>query len=217
MSELSVMPSALAYLYGDLLQDVFASSVRVSMNEQLPCRQVSVKKSDLATLVLATAFVYWTEQGCLQLSTSTKGLLIKSKYVLARRTAKAAPRLEGLESQVLASVTGREKGDGVGSIVERVLHKDYVDPWGAVIREVQRYLLGLGYYAEAERRGVGKLLGKELVPRCDRITSLQSEAGGVHDLLARFRSSQADLYPQLWKDVGAGITSRQETPDNDLA
>jgi hypothetical protein len=210
------MPSGLAYLYGDLLQDVFASSARVSLGEQLPCRQVSVKKLDLATLVLVTACVYWAEQGCLQFSLGTKGLL-KSRYVLTRRTTKAAPRLEGLESQVLANVTGREKGDGVASVVERVLRKDHVDPWGAVIREVQHYLVVPGYYAEAERRGVGKLLGKELVPQCDKIATLQGDVAGVHSMLEGFRSAQSELYSQLWKDVGAGITSRQETPENDFA
>lgn len=216
MSELTIMPSGLAYLYGDLLQDVFASSARVSLGEQLPCRQVSVKKFDLATLVLVTACVYWSKQGCLQFSLGTKGLL-KSRYVLARRTTQAAPRLEGLESQVLANVTGRDKDDGVASIVERVLRKDHVDPWGAVIREVQRYLLVPGYYAEAERRGVGKLLGKELVPQCDKIATLQGQVAGVRAMLEEFRSAQSELYSQLWKDVGAGITRRQETPENDLA
>ena len=217
MSESLVVPSALAYLYADTLQDLFASRARLSLSESLPCRHVSVRKTDVATLVLVTACVHWVREGCLDLTVGTRGMLVKSRYVQATRTTKAARRLDGLEALLLASVAVREKDNGVASIVNRLLRKDSVDPWGRVIQEVQRYLLGLGYYSEVQRKGLGKLLGKELVPQCDRIMPLQGHVGQVRDLLSGFRSSETELYGQLWKDVGAGITSRQETPDNDLA
>jgi hypothetical protein len=76
--------------------------------------------------------------------------------------------------------------------------------------------LGLGYFTEGERKGLGKLLGKELVPQCDKIAVLQAQVGAVRDLLVGFRSAQSELYSQVWKDVGSGIASRQETPDHDL-
>lgn len=215
MNEFSIVPSALAYLYGDMLQDLFASSARVSLSESLPCREVKVKRNDLATLVLVTGFVYCAKQGWLRLALSTKGLLIKSRYVLASLTQRPASAMAGLEGQILSSMAGKD--EGVSSIVTRVLHKDSVDPWGVVIREVQRYLLGLGYFAEVERRGLGKLLGKEWVPQCDRILPLQSQVEQVRGMLAGFRAGQDELYAQLWKDVGSGIRLRQETPDEDFA
>lgn len=217
MNGFSIAPSALAYLYGDLLQDTFASSALVSFPESLPCRDVKVKKTDLATAILVTGFVYLAKEDCLRLSIGSRGFLVKSKCVLVARTPCSTGRQNGLEEQILANLTGKAKDDCVNPIVQRVLRKDSVDPWGAVIREVQRYLLGLGYYAERERQGVGKLLGKELVPQCDKILALQAEVSKAHDMLASFRSAQGELYVQLWKDAGAGITARQETPDVDMA
>ncbi len=216
MTQPVVAPSALAYLYADSLQDLFASKTRLSFGERLPCRDVSVKKSDLATLILVTAYAHWKQQGCLQLSMGVKGLLVKSKYLQAMRTSIPADRLDGLEGLLLASVAPREKDNAVASIVHRLLREDSVDPWGRVVKEVQHYLLGLGYYSEVERKGLGKLLGKELSPQCDRILSLQSSVSLVRELLSGLRSSQPEVYTQLWKDVSAGITSRQETPDTDL-
>ncbi len=215
MNQFPVMPSALAYLYGDLLQEVFAGTARISVSETLPCRQVKVKRNDLATVVLFSGFVYCATEGWLRLEASIRGRLIKSKYVLAKRTAQPA-RLEGLEAGILDSVTGKESDDGVSSIVARLLRRDHVDPWGYVIRDLRRYLLGPGYFTESERGGVRKLLGKELVPDCAKIGALRTEAGQVGNLLAGFRSAQGELYAQLWKDVSAGITSRQETPQEDL-
>ena len=46
--------------------------------------------------------------------------------------------------------------------------------------------------------GLGRLLGKELTPQCDRILALQGSVGQVRDLLSGFRSSQPELYAQLW-------------------
>ena len=216
MSTSSIVPSALAYLYADLLQDLYANSARVSLSESLPCRGASVKRADLATLVLVTACVHWVQQGCLTLSMGVKGVLVKSRYVQVARTTRPAGHLDGLEGLLLASVAAKEQDNGMSAIVNRVLRKDSVDPWGHVIQEVRRYLLGLGYYSEVERKGLGRLLGKELTPQCDRILALQGSIGEVRDLLSGFRSSQAELYAQLWKDANAGITSRQQTPDHDL-
>ena len=216
MTETSIAPSGVAYLYGDLLQELFPSTSRLALNENLPCRGTKIKKNDLAALILTTACVHWAKQDCVRLSLSSKGLLIKSRYVLVARTTKPAARLDGIEGLFLAAISGKEKDDGVASIVSRILRQDSVDPWGKVIKEAQRYLVGLGCFDEVERKGIGKLLGKELVPQCDRIAALQAQVGAVRDLLAGFRSAQNELYGQVWKDVGSGIASRQETPDTDL-
>jgi hypothetical protein len=217
MTETTITPSALAYLFGDLLQDQYASTSPIALNETLPCRGTKAKKNDLAVLILTTACVYWAKQECVHLSLGTKGLLVKSRYVLVARTTKPAARLNGHEGLFLAAISGKERDDGVASIVHRLLRQDSIDPWGRVIKETQRYLVGLGYFAEVDRKGIGKILGKELIPQCDAILSLQPQVGLVRDLLAAFRSAQGELYGQIWKDIGSGITSRQETPDNDLA
>lgn len=217
MTEFTVAPSALAYLYADMLQDMCGPSAVMTLSEKLPCREVQVKKKDMATLILYTAFAYWVRAGCLRLGIETKGLLIKSKYVTVSRTPTPATRSDGLEAQLLTYLTGRAKDDSTAGIVARWLRKDSIDPWGAVIHEVQRYLASQGYFVESERKGLGKLLGKELQPQCDKIASLQGQVNPVRDLLSALRTAQPDVSTQLWKDIGSGITGRQETPDSDLS
>jgi hypothetical protein len=76
-------------------------------------------------------------------------------------------------------------------------------------------VLELGYYSEGERRGIAKILGTKLVPECDKILALRSQAERVREMVAAFRAEQPELYAQLWKDVAKGIGSRQESQDVD--
>lgn len=216
MSEFTIAPSALAYLFGDTLEDLFAGRSRLPLSEAIPCREAKVKLRDLANVVLVAAFVQLASDGALGLALSTKGMVIKSKFVLATRGSGQASRSDGLEGRILANVTGIARNDDVSSVVARVQGRKSADPWKEVIGTVQRYLVGLGYFVEVERRGIGKLLGKELVPQCEKIAALRGEADRLKAALSAFRASQPAIYEQLWQDVARGIASCQEKPDTDF-
>ena len=216
--EYSIAPSALAYLFGDLLEDVFAGRAsRFTPNEKLPCREVKVKIKDLANVMLVAAFVHLAEEGYLKLTLGTKGRILKSKAVFAALSPERPSQgLHGLEAQIANSVTGKQKKDDVGSIVRRLWDADSSDPWRDIIGRAQRYLLSQGYFAEEKRRGVARLLGKKLVPQCERIVPLEGEARQLREMMAAFQAAQPELYKRLWKGVADGIRSRQERPDVDI-
>ncbi|MBC7260676.1 MAG: hypothetical protein H5T63_01570 [Chloroflexi bacterium] len=216
MVDFTIAPSALAYLFGDTLEDLFAGKARLSLNETIPCREAKVKVKDLANAMLVAAFVHLAKEGALGLTLGKKGMLIKSSCVLATRGPGQGSRTDGWEGRLLANLTGNTKGDDIGSIAARSLGSRSADPWKEVILAAQRYLVEKGYFAEAERHGIAKVLGKELVPQCEKIAALQGEAEQVKAMLSAFRASQPALYEQLWKDVAGGIASCQEKPDTDF-
>lgn len=213
--EYSIVPSALAYLFGDVLEEVFAGRAsRFALSETLPCRKVKVKKKDLARVMFAAAFIGLAEENHLKLVLGRKGHILKSKVVLAGLSSQQ-PRqvLSGLEGQIVNNITGNQKKDDVGSIVRRLLGRDSQDPWSAIIGVARDYLLGGGYFAEEKRHGIAKLRGKKLIPQCGRITALEGEAQQLREMMAAFQVRQPELYKQLWKGVAAGIASRQEAAD----
>jgi len=199
--------------------DLFVGSSAAAELEQLPCRQAQVDKGHLATLIFVATFAFWAEQDCVRLAAGTRGLLKKTHCVLARRTDQPAGRLDGVEGKVLLDLTGRDEAC-VGSVVSRVLRLDSVDPWGAVCREVQHHLAGLGYASEVRHPRTNTRrtahVRVEWVPRCEKIAPLEPEAFRVRDMLLRLRASSADAYGQLWSDVAAGIASRHKDMPEDL-
>ncbi len=89
----SIVASALAYLFGDVLEEVFTKRVsRLTSSEILPCRQVKVKKRMLANVTLAAALVHLAEEGHLKLTLGTKRRIFKSRAVFAALSSeKPAP------------------------------------------------------------------------------------------------------------------------------
>jgi len=216
VNNFTVLPSSLAYLFGDVLKALFPTQSRLSFGEKLPCRDVKVKRKDLAKAMVLTAFVHLARQGHLTLTLSKKGRIIKRKFVLAARSGSPAGGFGGLEGQLMGVVRKDPKHNDVASVVWRLWSDDVTDPFGDVLHMGQAYLRGQGYFSEGERRGIAKILGKKLVPECDRILALQGEASLIQDMIAAFRAEQPELYVQLWKDVGKGIASRQEASDDDV-
>lgn len=215
--EYSIAPSALAYLFGDVLQNVFARRAsRLTGSETLPCRRVKVKRRDLATVMFATALVHLAEEGHLKLTLDRKGRIFKTKAVFATLSPQRPDQGPGsLEEQIVNNITGKKKKDDVSSIVWRLLGTDWSNPWGHIIEEARGYLLGAGYFAEEKRRGIARLRGKKLIPQCDKITALEGEARELGKIMAIFQTRQSELYKQLWKGVTSGIASRQERKDLD--
>jgi len=217
VSNFSIMPSALAYLFGDMLEDVFAAKSRLSLREKLPCREVKIKRKDLATAVLVSAIVYLAKRNQLSLEVHTKGRIIKSKFVLVTPLGQFSNSSDdSFEGQILASISDNPKYNDVRSIVWRLWSADSASPWSDVIQRCQKYLLGQGYFSEQERHGIAKIMGKKLVPQCEKILPLQAEADALRNVLADFRAANRELYERLWKDVGKGIASRQEQEDIDM-
>ena len=215
--EYSVAPSALAYLFGDVLENVFVRRAsRLTRSETLPCRAVKVKRRDLATVMLAAALVHLAEDGHLKLTLDRKGHIFKSKAVFATLSPQQPGQGPGsLEEQILNNITGKKKKDDLSSIVWRLLGRDRSNPWSHIIEEARGYLLAVGYFVEEKRRGIARLRGKKLMPQCERIAALEKEARQLGKVMATFQTSQSELYKQLWKGMTSGIASRQERKDLD--
>ncbi len=213
----SIAASALAYLFGDVLENVFAGRAsRLTRSETLPCREVKVKRRDLANVMLVAALIHLSEEDHLELIPGKKGHILKSRAVfVALSTEQSVQGPGSLEEQIVSNITGKNKKDDVSSIVWRLLSKDWPNPWSHIIKQTQGYLLKVGYFAEEKRHGLGRLRGKKLVPQCERIATLEKEARQLGKMMAAFQSRQSDLYKQLWKGVTSGIASRQQTADGD--
>lgn len=213
----SIAASALAYLFGDVLENVFAGRAsRLTRSETLPCREVKVKRRDLAKVMLVAALIHLSEEDHLELIPGKKGHILKSKAVfIALSTEQSVQGPGSLEEQIVSNITGKKKKDDLSSIVWRLLSKDWPNPWSHIIKQTQGYLLKVGYFAEEKRHGLGRLRGKKLVPQCERIATLEREARQLGEMMAAFQARQSELYKQLWKGVTSGIASRQQTADHD--
>ena len=66
MNDFSVLPSALAYLFGDVLESEFAGKTRLGFSEKLPCREIKIKKKDLATMMVVAGLSFLRKAGHLQ-------------------------------------------------------------------------------------------------------------------------------------------------------
>jgi hypothetical protein len=216
MNAFTINPSALAYLFGDGLENLFAGRSRLPFNETLPCREVKVKSRDLPTAMLMTAFVHLLQRQRVRLTLESKGRILKKRFVLASLASGSGAGFDGFEGQILGSIQQDAKHNDVPTVVWRLWRSDVTDPFSDVIRMGRQYLLELGYYTEGERRGIAKILGAKLVPKCDKILALRAEADAVRDMVVAFRAEQPELYEQLWKDVAKGISSRQESQDVDM-
>lgn len=216
MNDFSVLPSALAYLYGDVLESEFGGTTRLGFSEKLPCREIKIKKKDLAKMIVVAGFCFLRKAGHLQLAPGKTGRILKKKCVHVTSAGSGVGFGGGLEPQLLANVSGKLKKDDVASIVWRLWNGDSAHPFDDVIRWAQEYLIVEGYFYLEERRGIGKLLGKKRLPHCERVLTLQREADALRAMLMAFRASEPEMYQQLWKDVGKGIASRQEQQDIDF-
>ena len=211
----SIAPSALAYLFGDVLENVFAGRVsRLTHSETLPCRGVKVKRGSLVNVMLAAVFVHLAEEGYLKLTLGRKRRILKSKAVFAMLSPQQLGQdLGGLEEQIVSNIRGNQKEDDVRSIVYRLLGADSNNPWSVIIGKARGYLLGEGYFTEEEQRRITKRRRKKLIPKCERIATLKGEAQQLREIMATFQARQPELYRQLWKSAAAGVASRRETPD----
>ncbi len=215
MPDFTVPASALAYCYADQLTSAVVGRTALDLDHQLPCRDAKAKRKDVVTLVFTAALVHLARRGAIRMETGTRGALIKRKYVLVTLATRALATA-GIEAALLAEVSGKAKDDGAGNLVARLLGKDRTDPWGHAVSLIQESLVELGLFAESERRGLGKLMGKDRTPVCDRVLALQAQVPVLKGLLSEFRAAQGPLYEQLWKDIGSGLASRQDKPDVDL-
>jgi hypothetical protein len=215
MSPFAVQPSALTYLFGDKLADLFAGKSLLSLSETLPCRGTKVKQNDLATAIITFSLVYLADSGELRLTTGKTGRLIKRTHVFADR-AGAGQVSGGLEEQILGAFRPAHGDNDVPSVVWRLWRSDAASPVGDVIRWAKTYLQQMGYFVEEQRKGIGRLLGAKLVPDCSAILPLESEVGALRGIVQRFSQGEPEIFAQLWSDVSKGISSRQESQDVDM-
>ena len=188
----SIAPSALAYLFGDMLEDVFIkrnfwqdlSAVR----EILPCRRVKVERDNLANVIIVAAFVYLTEEGYLRLILGIKRGIFKSKDVFGElRSSRLSPYPGSLEEQIVNKITRpgnhQWKKNDVGSIIQRLQSWHSEDPCRDFIRWPRKYLLA-------------------------RVTSPgRNGAGLTSSLVSSLASSLARNTCKNWKDLSWSPTA----------
>jgi hypothetical protein len=198
----TVPPSCIIYLFGDR----FVAQDRL-LGEKLPCGEVKVGKKALAQEMMRAAFASLAG-GVLSLKFGQrKRLLFKTGAVFAALNSQE--KCGGLEGRIVEAFTGDPSRDCVEEIVARAVGEECADPWGAVVDAVREHLLGLGYFTEEGRSGLGRLVpGRKLLPNCQRINTLQGQVPAVQTLLREFSSRDAALDKQLGEDIKKGITSR---------
>jgi hypothetical protein len=178
----------------------------------VPCRDVKVKKRDLAATAVTAAFIGLAERAHLRLTLGKRRALLglRKRPTALVEPLGAAGSVGGLEGDLLASLSATPAADPVRAVIERMLPIS-ADPWGDVIARVEEEMLEKGYFLEGERKQVAKFfLGKKLAPDCQRIAALEEQVPSVREMLDDFRQKDGALYEQLLKDVRQGIKARQE-------
>jgi hypothetical protein len=205
---MSINTSTIVYAYADQFVEA-----RGRGGVELPCRDVRVKKQDLAATAMTTALIGLAKGGHARLYVGTRRALLglrKRSAVFVEPRQRVAS-IGGLEGGLLASLSEDQDANAVRTIIERLLPMSG-DPWGDVIGRIEEAMLDEGYLVEVEReKQVAKFfLGKKLEPDCQRIGALQEQLPSVRDMVDGFRQANGALYEQLIKDVRQGIRARLE-------
>jgi hypothetical protein len=204
---MTINTSTIVYAYADQFVEA-----RSRGGVDLPCRDVRVKKQDLAATAMTTAFVGLAEAAYVRLYVGTRRALLglRKRSAVFVEPLRGAASIGGLEGSLLASLSDSQDANAVRTIVERLLPISG-DPWGDVIAHIEEGMLDEGYFLEGERKKVAKFfLGKKLEPDCQRIGALQEQLPSVRDMVDGFRQANGALYEQLIKDVRQGIRARLE-------
>jgi len=205
---LPVSPSGVVYLYGDHF--VRGGFLRGRM--ELPCRGVKVKKDELAEVAATAAFIGLAQGGYAKLYIDQRRgtlSLRKHKAVFLQPLGRGATLPHGFEGRILQSLSDRQGVNNAVDILKRLVPESE-DPWAGVIWRVSEGLLEQGYFMEGERGRVAKfVLGRKLLPDCQRIAALQGQVEPVRNMIESFRIAKPRIYAQLMKDVRVAIQARK--------
>ena len=204
--------SIIVYAYGDQFVEG-----RRRGGIQLPCRDVRVKKRELANTAMTAAFVSLAEGGQLRLILGQRRVLLglRKRPAVFVQPLDAAADSYGLEAQLLQALSDDQESNSIMKVVERVLPISG-DPWGDIIMRIEEGMLEQGYFVEGERKKVAKfLLGKKLEPDCPRIATLEDQVEPAKRVLTGFQDAHSGVYDQLLKDVQKGIRARLEVEMDD--
>ncbi len=180
---------------------------------ELPCREVRVKKRDLAATAMAAAFVGLAQAGALRPYVGTRRALLglRKRSVVFVELLVGSASFGGLEGRLLASLSDSQDANSVGDIIERLLPTSG-DPWRDVIALIEEEMLDEGYFSEGERKKkmAEFFLGKRLVPDCERFAAIEERVPAVRQALDAFRQTDGVLCEQLTKDIRNGIRAQQD-------
>ena len=205
---MSINTSSIVYVYADQ----FLEDRPRRGGVKLPCREVRVKKRELAETAMVAAFVGLTEAKQIRLSIGKRRVLLGLRKRPAVFVASLinATSARGLEARILESLKGSQDPKPVLDIVAGVVPISE-DPWGGVIARIEEDMLEQGFFVEGERGKAAQFfLGKKLEPDCQRIAALQDQAGLAAQRMSSFRQADPAIYEQLVKDVHQGIRARLE-------
>jgi len=210
---LPVSPSGVVYLYGDH----FVKGGFLRGRIELPCRGVKVKKDEVAETAAAAAFIGFAQGGHARLyidkRKGTLGLR-KHKAVFLQPLQRAGAPPSGFEGMILQLLSDRQGLNNAVDILKRLVPESE-DPWAGVIWRVKEGLLEQGYFVEGERGKVTKFfLGRNLLPDCQRIATLQGQVEPVRGMIESFRIANPGIYAQLMKDVRAAIQARKRVEED---
>ena len=211
---LPVSASGVVYLYGDHFVGGGLPGGRI----ELPCREVKVKKKELAETGVAAAFVALAQGRHARLyidrRSGTLGIF-KHKAVFLQPLEGAGTLPSGFEGRILNSLSDRQGSNNAVDIVRRLVPESK-DPWAVAIELIREGLLEQGYFAEGERGRVTKLLlGRKLLPDCQRIATLQGQVEPVRSVIESFRMANPKMHTQLLKDVRAAIKAQERVRGED--
>ncbi len=205
---MSVNTSAIIYAFADQFVET-----RGRGGVQLPCRDVRVKKRDLAAIAITAALISLGEAGYVRLSLGTRRALfgLRKRPIVFAEPLQSAVFVGGLEGGLLASLDDDPDENALRAVIGCLLPMSG-DPWADVIGRIEQGMLDQGYFAEQERekKMARFFLGKKLDPDCQRIAELQEQVPSVRQRLDGFREANQELYDQLLEDVSQGIRARQE-------
>jgi len=205
---MSINATAVVYAYADQFVET-----RGRGGVLLPCREVRVKKRELAGTAIAAALIALAEAGVVRLSLGTRRALfgLRKRSAVFVEPLQSPAAIGGLEGGLRASLDEDRDENPVRAVVERLLPMSG-DPWADVIGRIEEDMLGQGYFIETERekKMARFFLGKKLDPDCQRIATLQEQVPSVRQTLDRFHQDNEKLYGQLMDDVRRAIRARQE-------
>jgi len=214
---IGIYPSDVAYLFSDrfvprgsTLEWFFGEG-----NVETPCSDKSVKRRDLARMLLVTAIVHLATTGVISLSLGKRrslGGVLMPNTVMATKLSQSALDPTSLEG-VLAANLAEPKEQSIYDLVRALVKQSgtYVQRLRShdlVIRVVSRHLIQHGLLREVEARGLGGITARvKTVGVCERILPLEPYSTQVSKMLLGYRDANRRIYSGLLDDVYNAIYS----------
>lgn len=182
---------------------------------QIPCKEKTVKKKELAAMIFASAFWGLKEWSAVSLEIMRKRFLFfkTTRVMVESLRREKSSGLEGGILDTLYSLVDEGKEDiDVERIVYRWFGEDQPDPWRAVIEAATReaFELGLMVEVDGEVDDFSPFFADELEVKPDhrKIDVLEARLDSFVSRRRLFEASEPELHKALLKQCKSAIDSR---------